>query len=184
MLEQALLRQWIKEARAGDSAAFERIMLLHERTVLRTAQRLLLNSEDAKDAAQEVFVRLHKKLHQLEEEKNLVAWLYRVTVNICLDEKRRGRRSARLEDAAQTVDRAPDPEQAFGSLEEKALVTAALRQLSARERAAIVLRDLEGCSTSEVAQILGSSEVTVRSQISTGRTKIRKFVTARLRKRT
>ncbi len=184
MLEQTLLRQWIKEAKAGDATAFERIMLLHERMVLRTAERLLMNSEDAKDAAQEVFVRLHGKLGQLREEKELIPWLYRVTVNICLDQKRRARRNVRMEHARETADRALDPEQALTLAEEKALVVGALGELSGRERAAIVLRDLEGCTTSEVAQILGSTEVTVRSQISTGRMKIRKFVTAKLRRRT
>ncbi len=184
MLEQTLLRQWIKEAKAGDVAAFERIMLLHEGMVLRTAQRLLLNSEDAKDAAQEVFVRLHGKLTQLREERELIPWLYRVTVNVCLDQKRRARRTVRMEEAREIADQALDPERALTLAQERALVMSALGELSDRERAVIVLRDLEGCATSEVAQILGSSETTVRSQLSMGRMKIRKFVTARLRKRT
>ena len=180
MLEESPLRHWISKAKAGDAAAFERIMLLHERMVLRTAQRLLLNSEDAKDAAQEVFLRLHKNLGRFREDKDLAPWLYRMTVNVCLDSRRRSRRGVPIEQEVEPRDPARDPEQAFRAAQERALVTAALRQLPARERAAIVLRDLEGCSTAEAADILGSSEGTVRSQISTARTKIRNFVAERL----
>jgi RNA polymerase sigma-70 factor (ECF subfamily) len=64
------------------------------------------------------------------------------------------------------------------------MVLAALAKLSAREREVIVLRDLEGRSSGEVAGILGSSEGTVRSQLSTGRVKLRNYIEASLRKRT
>ena len=70
-------------------------------------------------------------------------------------------------------------QEAVARNEQRRLVQAALRALSPREREAIVLRDLEGLSTSEVARVLGSSEGTVRSQISTGRLKIKQFVEAR-----
>ena len=106
-------------------------MTLYERIVLRVARRLLADSELARDAAQEVFLRLHAKLGKFQEE----------------------------------------------------LVAAALQELSPREREAIVLRDLEGLSTAEVARVLRSSEGTVRSQISTGRVKIKKFILAQLGRR-
>lgn len=182
MSEQSLLGHWIEKARTGDTAAFERIMLLHERMVLRTAQRLLLNAEDAKDAAQEVFLKMHKNLGRFREDKELAPWLYRMTVNVCLDSKRRRRPGMPIEHAAEPQDTALDPEEALRAAQERNLVEAALRQLPERERAAIVLRDLEGCSTAEAAGILGSSEGTVRSQISTARTKIRKFVAEQLSK--
>jgi RNA polymerase sigma-70 factor (ECF subfamily) len=67
--------------------------------------------------------------------------------------------------------------------EQMRLIYAALATLPERERTAIVLRDIEGIPTSEVARILGSSEVTVRSQISNGRVKIRKFIDRQQRRR-
>jgi len=182
MLEQSLLRHWIEKARAGDAAAFERIMRLHERMVLRTAQRLLMNTEDAKDAAQEVFLKMHKNLGRFREDQYLAPWLYRMTVNVCLDSKRRAKACVPMEQAAEPRDSARGPEEALSATQERDLIKAALRQLPERERAAIVLRDLEGCSTAETAGILGSSEGTVRSQISTARVKIRKFVAAQLRR--
>ena len=83
MLEENLIRQLLEEAKAGDLASFERLVILHERQVLRLAQRLLLNREAAKDAFQEVFLRLHRKLHTVDPHRNFTAWLYRATANYC-----------------------------------------------------------------------------------------------------
>ncbi len=182
VMEQSLLRRLVRDAKAGDTASFERIVILHERMVLRVAQRLLLNSEDAKDAAQEVFVRLHRSLRLFDEEKELGPWLYRMTVNICRDLRRRFRRVVPLEPEHETLDMSSDPEKSASISQQYRMVLAALNKLSAREREVIVLRDLEGRSTAEVAGILGSSEATVRSQLSTGRVKIRNYIEARLRK--
>src|SRR5690242_14629893 len=76
-------------AQAGDRAAFERLMRQHERLVLTTALRLLGNREDARDAAQEVFLRLYRNLAKVESARNLAGWLYRVTVNVCHDQRRK-----------------------------------------------------------------------------------------------
>lgn len=182
MFERNLLQHWIDKARAGDASAFERLMLLHERMVLRTAQRLLLNTEDAKDAAQEVFLKLYRNLGRFREEGDLAAWLYRITVNVCFDSKRRSKAAMPIDLAPESRDTAPDPEKTMRAQQERALVISALAHLPERERAAIVLRDIEGCSTAQAAAILGSSEETVRSQISIARAKIRKAVAARLAK--
>lgn len=180
VMEQSLVRRLVKDAKAGDEASFERIVILHERLVLRVAQRLLLNSEDAKDAAQEVFLRLHRTLGRFDEKKELGPWLYRLTVNICRDHWRRSKRDLPIEPAQDWPDTAPDPEASAVTAQQYQLVLAALGQLSPREREAVVLRDLEGRTTGEAAEILGSSEATVRSQLSTGRVKIRNCIAARL----
>lgn len=104
------------------------------------------------------------------------------TVNICLDSKRRSRRSIPIEQSREQTDGSLNPEQAMRAAQERSLVIDALRRLPERERLAIVLRDVEGRSTAEVAAALGSSETTVRSQISTGRAKIRKYVLERIKR--
>ena len=179
-VEPESIRRLIQAAKAGDVAAFERIVMLYERMVLRVAQRLLLDREIARDAAQEVFLRFHGKLGKFQEEKDLAPWLYRITVNICHDLRRRSKPEVALELAPTPRNEALDPEQSMELVQRQALVAAALKELSPREREAIVLRDLEGLSTAEVARVLRSSEGTVRSQISTGRVKIKKFVMAHL----
>ena len=168
------MRQWIARAKSGDSAAFEELLALHGRMVLRTAQRLLLNDADAQDAAQEVFLRLHRSLHKFQEGRDLIPWLYRITVNICHDQRKRRKPMSTFEEAPELTAREADPEQQLNAQQRKMLLRAALAGLSERERDAIVLRDLEGLSTAEVARILGTTETTVRSQISMGRVKLRR----------
>jgi RNA polymerase sigma factor (sigma-70 family) len=89
--EPESIRGLVRAAKAGDVASFEQLIALHERPVLRLAQRLLLNRELAQDAAQEVFLRLHSKLGKFDDGKDLGPWLYRITVNICHDLRRRSK---------------------------------------------------------------------------------------------
>ncbi len=178
VMEEDLLRQLIREAKAGDAASFERLMVMHERGVLRVAQRLLLNREAAKDAAQDVFLRVYKKIGSVDERQDFRAWLYRITANICFDLLRRSKNDLPADLGFEAADAGDDPERSAAAVQERQLVLAALKNLSPREREAIVLRDLEGYSSAEVAKLLGSSETTVRSQISTGRAKMKSFILA------
>ena len=164
-------------ARAGDLAAFERLMRRYERLVLVTALRLAGSMPDAQDVSQEVFLKLYRNLGKLEEDA-LTTWLYRVTVNACYDLRRRRRRrpESPVEAAGQLAASGDDPHQALTAAERRRVLDMSLRMLPEKERAAIVLRDLEGLPTPEVARVLGSSEATVRSQISKGRIKMRGFV--------
>ena len=126
-------------------------------------------------------MRLHDKLNSFEEDKQLAPWLYRITVNICHDHQRRSKQHISLDLAPDPTDESPDPEQSTLRAQRHQLLVAALNDLSPRERDVIVLRDFEDCSIAEVAHTLGSTEATVRSQLSTGRVKLKNFVTARLR---
>jgi RNA polymerase sigma-70 factor, ECF subfamily len=150
-------------------AAFESLMLAHERQVLRVALRLLGNLEDAQDAAQEVFFRLYRHLGRIDAERVLAAWLYRVTVNVCRDLLRKRHPGGPLEDLpASPVDASAG--------ERRRMLHESLKILGEKERAALVLREIEGLETSEVAAILGCSETTVRSQVSTAKAKITSFI--------
>jgi len=173
----------IAAARAGDLAAFETVMRQYERMVLLTAMRLLGNIEDAKDASQEVFLRLYRNLDKVEASSNFSGWLYRVTVNVCRDMGRKRTASVPMEEAPDLASGADDPQQAATGAERQRVLRMSLRLLSEKERAVVVLRDLEGLSTEEVARALGSSEATVRSQISKARVKMRNFVERYFRRR-
>lgn len=166
----------LAEAHAGSLAAFDQLMRLHEKQVLGTALRLLGNPEDAQDAAQETFLRLYRNLSKLPDMQEIRSWLYRVTVNICHD-AHRGRKRRRWEPLSgpEPASAAPDPEAVWDAAERGRLLEQALTTLPEKERAAVVLRDVEGLTTREVAEILGSSEVTVRSQICVARRKLKRF---------
>ncbi|MCA1630571.1 MAG: sigma-70 family RNA polymerase sigma factor [Acidobacteria bacterium] len=173
----------VARARAGDSLAFERIMLATEQRVVSVAWRLLGNREDARDAAQEVYLRVFKYLDRFRAGEDFQGWLYRITVNVCHDlaRKRRAGAVGQLDDLDPDRGRAAfesprggaDAEGETLRAQQLALVRRALATLPEKERAALVLRDLEGLSTEETARALGSRPVTVRSQVSTARSKIK-----------
>ena len=140
--------------------------------VLGTAYRLLGRMEDAQDAAQEVFLRLLRNMDRISGDPK--PWLYRVTVNICNDHFRR--RTLVMEPDQTQADPSPGPCRVLEMDERKRLLMEGLQTLGERERTAVVLREVEGLSTSEVAAILGVEEVTVRSQISVARVKLAKYV--------
>jgi RNA polymerase sigma-70 factor (ECF subfamily) len=176
----APLRAVVERAQQGDTAAFVELLTWYQRRVISTAWRILGSQADALDAAQEVFLRLHRYLRSFRPDQEFSAWLYRLIVNACHDIRRR--RSVHLSfererdrGALDHLRSSDDVEASAVVLEDERLVAQALETLSEKERAALVLRDLEGLSTQQVAEILGSSPTTVRSQISTARAKLRAF---------
>jgi RNA polymerase sigma-70 factor (ECF subfamily) len=172
----------LEAARAGDLGAFEAVMRQYERLVLATSLRLLGNLGDAQDASQEVFLKLYRNLAKVETA-SLAGWLYRVTVNVCHDLRRKRPAAAPVDEALELPASGDDPQETTAAAERRKVLAMSLRILPEKERAALVLRDLEGLSTREVARVLGSSEVTVRSQISKARIKVRDFVERYFRRR-
>jgi RNA polymerase sigma-70 factor (ECF subfamily) len=167
----------LRRAIAGDLSAFEQIMIRYERRVLTLAWRLLGNAEDAQDASQEVFLRAFRFLHRFDVSRPFEPWLVRMTVNVCRDIGRKRPATVLLE--ADTLHARSNPHMEFSQEEQRNILYQALQQLPEKERAAVVLRDIEGFSTAETAEILGSSEATVRSQISSARLKVKKAIAKR-----
>lgn len=170
----------VARAKAGDLQAFEQLLIRYQRPVLGTAVKLLGNVADGQDAAQEVFLRLHKYLHTFDLEAEFLPWLYKMTINICRDiaRKRGNNRMVSLEEELGSLSKLmshDNQEEAFNTTQERQIVTQALSTLSEKERAVIVLRDIQGLDTKEVAHLLGTVEATVRSQISMARIKIKKY---------
>ena len=174
----------IERAAAGDAAAFENIMIISQQRVMAMSWRMLGNEADARDASQEVFLRVYKYLGKFNQNQDFFAWLYRITCNVCRDmlRKRRQQNNRIVSIAADADDNAlaipaeqDDAEQILIQGQRRELVSRALAMLPYKERASIILRDVEGLSTEEVARILKSSPTTVRSQISSARRKIRDY---------
>jgi RNA polymerase sigma-70 factor, ECF subfamily len=176
--EAADVAKLVQLTLAGDPTAFEHIMLRYETRVMNLACRLLGRRDDARDAAQEVFLRAFKYLHRADSHKPLGPWLLRIAVNVCRDSARRRQQRWNTfvepdADAGDPIDRSPDPHAGLERKQQRVMVQRALDLLPEKERLAIVLRDIEGLSTSDVASILQSSETTVRSQVSRGRLKLK-----------
>lgn len=175
----------IERARRGDSTAFEEIMLFAERRVVGLAWRILGDREDARDAAQEVFLRAYKYLGTYREGQNFSGWLYRITVNVCRDIARKRAYKGRerfityeaelAEGLLESIPAPDDTESRAIEAQERVMVARALSSLTEKERSALVLRDMEGFSTEEVAEMMGTRAATVRSQIASGRTKIKRY---------
>jgi RNA polymerase sigma-70 factor (ECF subfamily) len=166
----------LERAISGDVSAFEQIVLRYERRVFSLAWRLLGRPEDAQDASQEVFLRAFRYLHRFDRRRPFEPWLMKMTVNVCHDLSRKRHAQPQGVINPDGLRSAGDPHHELHTEQQRTILYKALQELPEKERAAIVLRDIEGLSTAEVAEILGSSEATVRSQISSARLKIKKAV--------
>ena len=173
-LDAAALR-----AREGEPGAFEELMALTDLKVLGLAWRILGDRDQARDAAQEVYLRIYRSLRTYRPGEGFRAWMHRITVNVCFDHmKKRGPRMASFEDLDgrdPSHSGAEPAEEALLLDQRRALLRQALQALPAAERAALVLRDLEGLSTEAAAKVLGVRPATVRSQISAARAKVQAF---------
>ena len=179
--DESSLSRLIERAANGDKAAFELVMIHSEQRVMAMTWRMLGNEADARDASQEVFLRVYKYLGRFRGDQDFFAWLYGITVNVCRDFlKKRQNHNSRFvsfgEDVGEVQDVADeqaDAEEVLVHAQQRGLIARAMATLPFKERASIVLRDVEGLSTEEVARIMKSSATTVRSQISSARKKIR-----------
>ncbi len=186
---QTDIQALIQQAQTGSLAAFERIMILHERRVFRVALATLRNPEDASDASQEVFLRIHRGLGSFRPGNDFLPWLYRITMNVCRDTQRKRRTFSALSlDMLTATGHLTEPAESAMQSDEQALLnerrrilTEGLKQLPTKERTALILRDIEGMSAAEASAVLGSSESSVRSQASRARAKLRAFVQRRLK---
>ncbi len=167
----------VQRISAGDSIAFEQFLLRYERRVLLLAMRLLGVMDDAQDAAQEVFLKTFKYIHRFDIRKPVEPWLMRMTVNVCRDigrnRQRRRNTFTEISEPEMIADQSAGPYDGVADEQRRQMLWTALKNLPEKERMAVILRDVEGLSTSEVAEILRSSETTVRSQISRARLRMK-----------
>lgn len=167
----------VDRARVGDSQAFDELMGLTESRVLGLAWRILQDRDLARDAAQDTFLRAFRSLHTYRTGEAFPAWLCAIAVNVCRDLlRRRGPRPVDLEDLdhlPHAQDHPSAPEEAILRSQRRTLVQRALGALPEGERTALVLRDLQGFSTEDVARVLGVRPVTIRTQVASARLKLR-----------
>jgi RNA polymerase sigma-70 factor, ECF subfamily len=153
----------------------------HLRRIFVQIYRVVGNVADAQDLTQEAFIKALQRQDQLKDEQKAAHWLSRIATNTAIDFLRRSGRATFCE-----IEKAPEghsesPEQALLRSEQRNYLEDGLRLLSARERAALILRDVEGLPAEEVARRLNCSKATVRSHIANARIKFRRYIEKRKR---
>ena len=176
--DELLLRRACK----GDVQAFEELMQSHESRIYAIALRMMGNREDAQDCAQEAMVRIYRAMGSFKGQSALATWIYRITMNTCLDELRR--RKARkvtsldslVDNGWSPTDTGDTPEEHGLRVEKQNALNQAIQSLPDDMRAAIILRDVKGYSYDEIASILDANVGTIKSRISRGREKLREIL--------
>jgi RNA polymerase sigma-70 factor (ECF subfamily) len=176
----------VELCRAGDSAAFARLVSLHEGMVYGLAARLLGDAEEARDLAQEVFLQVYRTLGRFQGRSSLRTWIFRIVVNLCRNRQRLWRRRFRhrwlawedvsSEDAVRLGQREAVCQGPFEALERRergARVQEALSRVSFDHRVVLLLREVEGLSCEEVAATLGLPVGTVKSRLGRAREALR-----------
>src|SRR3989441_11160153 len=179
----------IKQARAGDARAFEALARAVERPLYRHVQRIVGESADAEDCVQDALFSAWRSIRAFEGD-SFRAWIFRIATNRALDRLRSRRRHPELpldppadegEDRSWAEPAAPGPELADIAADREALVIVeqALATLPAEQRAALLLRDVEGFAYEEIASITTVEIGTVKSRIHRGRLAVRNALVAR-----
>jgi RNA polymerase sigma-70 factor (ECF subfamily) len=172
-------RELIRSACAGDQDAFAELVVAHADRVFGALRRLGLDVGEADEVAQDVFLRAWRGLPRFEERAQFSTWLYRITFN---EGQRRISRRAPVhveldpnrDDAALSLPEASHlgPEAKALDHEFQQMLEQALAQLPHEWRAAVVLRDIEGLSTQEAAQIVGARQTAFKSRLHRGRMRL------------
>jgi RNA polymerase sigma-70 factor (ECF subfamily) len=165
--------------REGDIQAFDEVYGRFGEMVYNLSLRLAGNREEAADLTQEVFLRIYRHLGSFGGRSTLKTWVFRIAINHCRD------RLSRHHPVMQSIDGDPEeggatladpgrgPEELAVAADEGRRVMGGLSRLPAVFREAVVLRDLEGLSYEEIAEVLGVRVGTVRSRIARGREHLR-----------
>jgi len=143
--------------------------------------RIVGNVADAQDLTQEAFIKALQRQEQLKDEQKAAHWLSRIATNTAIDFLRRHGRMTQCEIDVHTESSEESPEESLLRSEHRDYLEDGLRLLTSRERAALVLRDVEGCTAEEVAKRLDCSKATVRSHIANARIKLRRYMARRRR---
>jgi RNA polymerase sigma-70 factor (ECF subfamily) len=157
----------------GDERAFRELARRHLPVMLGIARRILRNTADAEDVAQEAMLRVWTHAPRWQPLALLRTWLSRVVVNLCLDRKRRAA-WVELEAAGEIADPSLGPEESAEETERERLLAQAIAELPDRQRAAIVLTYTEGMSNAQVAEILDTTVSAVETLLVRGKQNLRR----------
>lgn len=177
-------KELICRVQKGDVGAFEPLVQTYEKQVYNLCLRMVGNAEDARDLAQEAFLKAWRGLGQYQYEAAFSTWLYRLTGNVCIDflrqQKRRPAVSLTLEqettEELQLPDPEPTPEQKLLERESRQIVAEAMEQLETEFRQILTLRVVQNLPYEQIAQVMDLKVGTVKSRLARARAKLRKIL--------
>ena len=178
----------VHASKNGDVAAFEQLIKRYDRKLFRIAQSVTHNREDSQDAVQEAFLKAYQNLATFREDSKFSTWLIRITLNQSLMKlrKQRATKEASLDDDFQAegevrpievTDWAPNPEQLYWASELRDILIKCLEELSPILRTVFVLRDIEGLTIDQTAEVLDVSHTAVKARLWRARLQLRESLT-------
>jgi len=187
-IEQRQEARLIERLRAGDLTAFEELVSCFERPVYLLCYRLLGDGEDARDAAQETFLKVYRGIGSFRAESGLKTWIYRIAINQAMNQQRWWRRRHKDDTLSLDLSRngteqsiglmlpssAMSPEDEAISNQRERRIMRALAEIKEEFKVALVLREIEELSYEEIAETLKISIGTVKSRIARGREELRR----------
>jgi RNA polymerase sigma-70 factor (ECF subfamily) len=176
-VNQQLDMELVVRVQNGDKQAFNLLVLRYQRRVLRLLSRMIRDQSELEDVAQEAFIKAYRALSQFRGDSAFYTWLYRIAVNtaknhlMAYTRRPSGSFESRVDEDGETFDATENlsdmntPEALLASRQIAQTVNTAIEALPAELRTAIVLRELEGMSYDEIAEVMDCPIGTVRSRI-------------------
>jgi RNA polymerase sigma-70 factor, ECF subfamily len=185
----------VHASKNGDVSAFEQLVKRYDRKLFRIAQHVTHNREDSQDAVQEAFLKAFQHLGDFREDSQFSTWLIRITVNQSLMKlrKQRATREISLDEdfeadrdtpPTEVADWAPNPEQLYRTSELRDILAKTLKELRPILRTVFVLRDIEGLSTDQTAEVLNLSCSAVKARLWRARLELREHLSKYFSKQT
>jgi len=174
---------WIEQAQAGDQGAFTRLVEAYQTPVYNLAYRMLGNSVEAENAAQETFIRMYTKLDTYDPERKFSSWLLAIASHYCVDLLRRRRMNyLSLDDLPPMVElsmpKSAQPEQIVVREQDASAVQKLLEALPPNYRTPVVLRYWYDMSYHEIADAMGVTESTIKTRLHRARARLARYASS------
>lgn len=178
----------VKRCQAGDTRAFDALVTKYRNRIYSMAYHIIQNETEAWDISQEAFIKAWRAMGSFKSDATFYTWLYRITHNVCYDWMRKKKfesdgefddseKEHRVAAGAEAVPRgAPRPDQAMKNAELKVQIEWAISQLSADHRQIILLKEMDGLSYQEIADVMKCSLGTVMSRLFYARKKLQELL--------
>ncbi len=183
--------QLIEQFQSGNTAVFDTLFTRYQKRTYRLVQRFVPNHEDALDITQDAFIRAYQGLSDFKSQCQFYSWLYRITVNLCIDFLRKKARSEVMVYESDESDELPmanvpdlrsdSPAKAVENKELRAQIQKAIRQLPPKQRQIFILRHWDGLSLKDIAAAIGRSDGTVKAHLFHAHRNLRKYLRPYLR---